>query len=185
MGEWLQDRGLNATRCLHFDFGHHLRAAALGADYGLSPAQIDTIQTLLRTNALLPDDQFPIAAAILTHVLSRATLANEDWLILNGLPRHLQQAIALEAFVDVRAVVVLQCSARVVLQRIASNAGGDRAARTDDSAQDIRRKLTIFRRQTKPLIDHYRACGATIIDLPVAANSTAANAHGILQQHLD
>ena len=185
LGQLLQQRGLNTARCLHFDFGQHLRAAATETDYSLSPEQGYTIRTLLATNALLPDDQLPIAAAILTHVLTASSLGPQDWLVLNGLPRHLQQAIALDRFVDIRAVVVLKCAPQVVCQRIATNAGGDRATRTDDSAQDIARKLDIFRGQTQPLIDHYRARGAAVIDVPVTVSSSAADAHDILQQHFD
>jgi len=173
LGELLEERGFGGHRCLHFDFGHHLRRAADGADYGLTTQQVATVRSLLASNALLPDDQFPIAAAILEAQLRQADLASDDWLILNGLPRHVQQARGLEPLVDVRALIVLDCAAAVVLHRITTNAGGDRASRTDDTTAEIARKLDIFQQRTEPLIDHYRARGATIVRIDVAPSTTA------------
>lgn len=184
LGELLEERGLGTARCVHFDFGQHLREAAGGRDYGLLPGQVELIRTLLRTNALLSDQQFPIAAAILSRVLAHRPVGPSDWLVLNGLPRHEQQALALERHVEVRAVAVLACTAQVVRRRIAGNAGGDRAARTDDTGREVTRKLEIFRACTQPLIEHYRKRGAVIIEIPVTARSTAADARDVLQRGL-
>ena len=70
--------------------------------------------------------------------------------MMNGLPRHLGQAQALVDRLDVRHVLVLNCSPQVVLDRIARNTGGDRTHRTDDEVRAIERKLEIYSRRTQP-----------------------------------
>ena len=47
------------------------------------------------------------------------------------------QAADVAAFVDVRAVICLECDAATVYRRIATDAGGDRAGRDDDSRAEL------------------------------------------------
>ncbi|MGA2258817.1 MAG: hypothetical protein ABSG53_29470, partial [Thermoguttaceae bacterium] len=61
------------------------------------------------------------------------------WIVLNGLPRHLGQAQAMEGIIDVRMVVHLACSAHaVVAERSGRSVGGDRSQREDDAPEAIR-----------------------------------------------
>ena len=93
-------------------------------------------------------------------------------IVLNGLPRHVDQARDVAGILDVGEVVVLHCPAEVVLARIASNAGGDRAGRTDDSQAVVRAKLELFAQRTAPLVEHYRAAGAAVRTIEVARATT-------------
>lgn len=177
LGAYLERRGLFGRRCLHFDFGENLRRAAGqgGGAYGLTAEEREVVRAVLRDGALLEDRQFGIAEKILDGLLRAGGAAADDWLVLNGLPRHAGQAEALSGRVDVRLVASLDCSPDVVLRRIATNAGGDREGRGDDSPREVERKLEIFRLRTAPLLDHYRRLGVTIAAVPVAERTAPAD----------
>ncbi len=94
-------------------------------------------------------------------------------MVLNGLPRHVGQAYSIVSMLDVRAVVQLHCKPEVVGARIANNTGGDRTGRIDDFPLAIECKLQHFGRRTVPLVDHYRAAGATMAQVEVEIRMTA------------
>ena len=70
-------------------------------------------------------------------------------------------------------VIELSCSAETVRLRLADDAGGDRAGRIDDDLARVQKKLELYARRTKPLLDHYRSLGAAVISLAVRPNTTA------------
>jgi adenylate kinase family enzyme len=175
LGQLLHERGLSGRRCLHFDFGENLRQVVDrdAPDAILSPSDLEFLWQVLRTGALLEDRDFPIAERVLRSFLAQNGADHDTVLVLNGLPRHVGQAEALNALVDVRTVVALVCTPEVVLRRIATNAGGDRAGRTDDEQTDVRRKLSIYVQRTAPLVDYYRHRGARVVEVTVSAETTA------------
>ncbi len=158
LGEALEKSGVHGCRAIHFDFGTHLRRAVIHpADYPLLTADdVAVIDAKLRGNALLEDNEFPIAEKIMASFIATRHLGRGEYIILNGLPRHVGQAEAVESMVNVEEVIYLECSTSVVQHRIATDAGGDRALRIDDSVQEIAKKLKIFHDRTKPLLDFYR-----------------------------
>jgi adenylate kinase len=104
----------------------------------------------------------------------------QTWIVLNGLPRHVGQAQAVDAILDVRAAIRLACSSAVVLTRIGSNVGGDRTARSDDGLEAIGRKLAIFEERTAPLVEYYRSRGVRIETLEVTAGMTPERTWDVL-----
>ncbi len=159
LGDALAAAGCNGRRTAHFDFGAHLRAAVTNPEHYplLPPADVTLLKQKLLDNALLEDHEFYIAERILGSFVTTRNLDSDCCLILNGLPRHIGQAEALEALLSVSQVIYLECSPEVVLHRIHANAGGDRTERTDDSTAEIQRKLAIFTERTAPLCDFYRS----------------------------
>jgi len=178
LGEYLEANGLCGKRCVHFDFGAGLRAFASGNDIppGLSQADVEHVKSLLATGGLLEDDKFHIAQAVLSQFLLLRGLKPADVVVLNGLPRHVGQANGVCAVVDVRLVVVLECSADVVLRRISTDAGGDREGRKDDERRLVAEKIRIFTERTMPLLDHYRARHVRIHAVHVGTRMKAAEA---------
>jgi adenylate kinase family enzyme len=171
LGDEIERRGLGGRQCSHFDFGAQVRTAVGGCPpVGLSARDIEFLRDVLDRGALLEDEHFHIAETIL-----RAFLAAhpEGRIVLNGLPRHVGQAEDVDRLVKVDAVVELACLPDVVLERIRTNAGGDRTERVDDDPDAVRHKLAIYAERTKPLIEHYRARGARIHSIPIAADTTA------------
>lgn len=158
LGEYLQRHGLWGRRCVHFDFGSELRRIAGGGRVPgvLTPGDMATIEHSLRSGALLENEDFHIAAAILGAFVRRRHVGPEDMLVMNGLPRHLGQAADTEGLVDFCLVVLLDCVPGVLFERIQTNAGGDRTVRADDSPTAVACKLKIFQERTVPLVEHYR-----------------------------
>jgi adenylate kinase len=103
--------------------------------------------------------------------------------ILDGFPRTVVQANALDRMVDGRgALVVLDIVVpeEVLIRRLASRricgtcgataavdwgtscgkCGGALVTRTDDSEEIVRERLKVYQRQTKPLVDYYSSRGS-------------------------
>jgi len=185
LGELLDARGLAGRRCHHFDFGQALRKADRTPQTGLlSPQELQVVRLSLRTGALLEDDQFPIARKILCRFLESRDPETDELVVLNGLPRHVGQARELGGLLDISLVVHLSCTAEVIFERIATDAGGDRAGRTDDDMEAVRRRLVTFRRRTAPLLDYYQG-KAAIATLEIAEDTSAEDAWRMLNDQAE
>jgi adenylate kinase len=167
LGDFLEAEGLFGRRCHHFDFGANLRAAAAGQIPGFEISEIRFIGHVLETGALLENESFGLAVRILDYFTAGRRTQPGDWLIMNGLPRHIGQAQALTPFVRIAAIVDLRCSARTIGARLHSDPGGDRAGRTDDTPELLQAKLTLFAERTRPLLDYYCASGVPVIPIVV------------------
>ncbi|MBI2233061.1 MAG: nucleoside monophosphate kinase [Candidatus Aenigmarchaeota archaeon] len=133
------------------------------------------IDLLIRKGSLIPDD-------IVTDLLSRR-LSEDDCkkgFVLDGYPRNANQAKLLEVIAKIEAVIYLKLSDEEAVKRLATRfvcnkcgeiygivkqpaeegkcdaCGGDLYQRNDESEFAVRRRLEIFHKDTKPLIDHYR-----------------------------
>jgi adenylate kinase family enzyme len=132
---------------------------------------------------LLEDEHFPVAEKLVRDFLCRKGVRAEDWVVLNGLPRHVGQAEDMERLVNVRRVVELRCDEEVVFARIRGNVGGDRTARTDDDPAAIRAKLRLYRERTAPLLRFYETRGVPTMEIPVGpADSPQITAHCLEKQ---
>jgi adenylate kinase family enzyme len=131
----------------------------------------DFISALLRTGALLDDEHFSIAGKLLVDFLARRNADGDTLIVLNGLPRHAGQAKAMEAVVDMRALVSLECDSKIAWERIRTNTGGDRGERSDDTFEEVKRRLEVFRQMTVPLLEYYCARGVSIFHTSIAVNT--------------
>jgi len=174
LGDLIASRGLWRSTCLHFDFGDNLRRIVdrNRPDDVAGRADLDFLREVLQSGRLLEDDHFPLAERILRSFLARSSRDARTLVVLNGLPRHLGQAEAVDSILRVEAVISLSCTSEVVLERIRTNVGGDRTERDDDDPESIRRKLALFAERTAPLLDHYRAAGVGIEAVDVTATMT-------------
>jgi adenylate kinase len=157
LGSLLEREGLQGRRCMHFDFGEWLRRVASGPPGLLTPRQTETVSASVNGGTLLTDGNFPIAEKLLRHFLAERAAEEHDLVVLNGLPRHVGQAKDIERIVTVVGVVRLSCTADIAWERIRLNLGGDRASRTDDTIEQVRRRLTRFEEHSLPLLEFYRA----------------------------
>jgi len=174
LGRLIEKARLRARRCVHFDLGENLRKVAAVPDHVsfLAPDDLKIVVECLMSGRLLKDSEFHIARKILLSFARANGVGEDDILVLNGLPRHIGQAVDIDEVVKIEAVVYLKCSAEVVAERIRLNTGGDRTLRVDDSPDEVQRKLRIFEEQTIPLLDHYRRKGVRIIEVDVGPDST-------------
>jgi adenylate kinase family enzyme len=187
LGDLIAERGLWGAPCVHFDFGASLRAAVERdrPDEVLGRDDIEFLRGVLRSGRLLEDEQFPLAERILRSFLARSGADAETVVVMNGLPRHVGQAEAVDAIVHVVAVVLLRCSGEVIRERIRANVGGDRTDRADDDPESVRRKLALFVERTVRLVEHYRRLGAGIEPIDVTATMTPAEMWHILNPSVE
>ena len=82
--------------------------------------------------------------------------------ILDGYPRNLAQADALDALLrrigqPMDAAVQLDVDPELLVQRIAGRAQAE--GRADDSPESVRKRLQVYAEQTAPVIHYYREHG--------------------------
>jgi adenylate kinase len=183
LGDWLQAHGLCGCRCHHFDFGANLReiAAARAAD-GFTQDEVRYIRELVEKGALLENETFCLALRILEEFIRHRQLQAGDLLVMNGLPRHAGQADAIAPFLKVLAIVHLQCSAEVVLERLQRNSGGDRTHRIDDTLALVQRKMATFAERTQPLLRLYQEQGVPVIPVAVKEHTRPAEVCEMVQR---
>lgn len=180
LGNQMETSGLHGRRCLHFDFGDALRtvACAKSIPSGFRKKDISFIRDVLKNGVLLENETFFLAKRVLLHFLSKKNFSKNDLLVLNGLPRHRDQAKDMTSIADIKGVIVLECTPDVVLERIQQNTGGDRAGRTDDDRAMIRSKMETFRNRTIPLTRHYVDHGIPLLTITVTTSATGEQLYG-------
>ena len=179
LGDTLAKNGLFGRHCHHLDFGSELRlvksVGTVSAEY--SPSELDFIHGVLERGLLLENEHFSLAEKIISLFLGRVRFSQRDVLILNGIPRHIGQALDIASIADIHALIVLDCSAESVFCRIRENVGGDRVERTDDDKELIEKKLSIFRERTAPLINHFEKKGGVVYRLEISGTTTTDQAY--------
>jgi adenylate kinase len=186
IGNLIEQVSLWGRRCHHFDFGANLRKIADEKESGqFTPDEIRFLRRVLKEGALLEADRFPLAARILDAFIGHNNVPNDDLLVLNGLPRHLEQARAADHKVRIIGVVQLECDAATVAERLRRNSGGERTRRTDDTDAMVARKLSIYEERTLPLVDHYRRKATPILQVKISAETSPQDVVDILRDWPD
>ncbi|MBI5142763.1 MAG: nucleoside monophosphate kinase [Nitrospirae bacterium] len=182
LGDMIAGRGMFGRRHHHFDFGCELRRIASGSApaHLFNNSDVSFVRSVLNDGVLLEDHHFPLAGKIIRHYFERVGVSQDDRLVLNGLPRHAGQARDMAEIVRFDAVVVLECDAQTVHERICRDTGGDRAERCDDAIELIAKKLAIFAERTAPLTNHFSANGIPVMRIPVGAQSSTESAFEML-----
>ena len=134
LGIYLEQKSMLGKRCFHFDFGNELRNIVEGnvIPSEFTRGDIDYIKEVLKTGALLENETFYIAEKILSSFITGNSITDNDLIILNGLPRHIDQAKDVDTTVEIKMVLYLECSPETVRERIRLNSGRDRSARIDE-----------------------------------------------------
>jgi adenylate kinase len=137
----------------HVATGDMFRAAvADGSELGTR------VRPYLDAGDLVPDD--------LTIDLIRERLAEEDGFVLDGFPRTMAQAEALDAMLDeigkpLDAVILLQVSDEEATKRLRARA--EQEGRVDDSPEAIRNRLRLYHELTELVVDRYQLAGIEVI----------------------
>ncbi len=135
--------------------GDMLRAAvAAQTPVGLQARDI------MARGELVPDT---VVVSIVSDRVDEADCANG--FILDGFPRTLPQARALDAMLDEKAlrldaVIELVVDSEALLARIVKRAQESKGAvRADDTPEALRHRLSVYHRDTAPLSSYYRERG--------------------------
>src|SRR5918995_2278147 len=137
----------------HVATGDILRAAvANGSELG------HLVRPILERGDLVPDD--------LMVGLIRERLADEDAFVLDGFPRTVAQAEALDAMLEeigkpLDAVILLRVSDEVATERLDARARQE--GRADDSPAASRNRLRLYHELTEQVVDRYQLAGIEVV----------------------
>ncbi|MEZ4642231.1 MAG: adenylate kinase [Chloroflexota bacterium] len=117
-------------------------------------------QSYMDKGELVPDD---VTIAMIRERLSVSDCVNGA--ILDGFPRTLSQAVALDALLAefngrICAVPFIRVETDVLVARLLKRA--EIEGRADDNQETIQNRMTVYHRQTAPLIDYYREKGVLV-----------------------
>jgi adenylate kinase len=187
----LAAKAVDILKLPHISTGAIFRAAlAAGTPLGLK------VKAIMDAGKLVDDET--------TIDLVKERLAQEDTqkgYILDGFPRTIPQAEALAQFSSVDKVVNFDIPDSTVLERlggrrvcrkcghnfhtvfdkpktegICDHCGGEVYTRDDDKSEAIQKRLEVYRAQTAPLIDFYRAKGLLVdVDARPAVDQVVEN----------
>ena len=118
------------------------------------------VEPILAAGALVPDT---LTIGIIHDRLDHDD--TEHGFVLDGFPRNLVQAEALDALLDelgrpVDVVLELQVSDETCLERVLGRASEE--GREDDAPEVIARRLAIYHEETEPLVGHYLPSGNVV-----------------------
>ena len=154
-------KGTQAARLIewmqvpHVSTGDMLRAAvAAGTEVGLRA------KAVMEAEELVSDE---IVTDIARDRLGQADAAGG--FILDGFPRTLAQADALDGIVQamgekIDCCLALTVDAEAVIERLLKRA--EIEGRADDNEEAIRQRIRVYEEQTAPLFDHYRGQGILV-----------------------
>jgi adenylate kinase len=139
------------------------------------------VKPILDRGDLVPD--------ALTIELIRERLEQPDaagGFILDGFPRNLAQAEALDALLaeigrELDVVFAFQLADEIAIERMVGRAQEE--GRSDDTPDVMWRRLSIYREQTEPLVEYYRATRGIVVG--VHADRTIDEVHAEVQQALE
>jgi adenylate kinase len=108
-----------------------------------------------------------------------------DGFVLDGFPRNLAQARALDAMLagigrSLDAILFFDLPDDVALERMKGRAGEE--GRGDDTPEAMRRRLQIYHDQTVPVVEHYRASGKLV---PLHATRSVDEVFAEIESALD
>jgi adenylate kinase len=162
--------------------GDMLRAAVkAGTPVGLKAKEI------MAAGGLVPDE---VVVGIIADRIAEADCAKG--FILDGFPRTLPQAAALDSLlkskgVKLDSVIELKVDDSILASRIEKRAAETRAAggtvRADDNAEALKTRLMAYYRETSPLTGYYFAHGLlTGVDGMAPIGDVTSQINGILAQ---
>lgn len=106
-----------------------------------------------------------VSDEILFSVLEKAPLKSGQGFILDGTPRNLYQAQALEKVfqkigLSLDKVIFINIPYDISVQRMLKRAEIEH--RTDDTLDAIKKRLQVYKDETEPVVDYYRQQGKVI-----------------------
>jgi len=159
----------------HIATGDMLRAAmAAGTELGRK------VKPIYDAGELVPDD---LMIDLIRERLSQPDA--EDGFVLDGFPRTLEQAEALDDVLlelgsPLDVVFDLQIDEPTTVQRLLDRASKE--GRSDDTPEAIAKRLQLFRDATLPVIEHHRAQGKVV---GVHAGGTVNEVFNEIQEALE
>jgi adenylate kinase len=176
--------------------GKGTQAKRISADYGL--LEISTgemlreamtaeselgrrVKPIYERGELVPDD---LVVALIRERLGQG--GTNGGFVLDGFPRTVAQAEALDVMLEemgreLEAVLEFQLGEEEAFRRLLGRA--EEQGRTDDTPDVIRRRITVYREQTEPLVAYYLGRGILVgIDADRTVDEVYAQIEDVIQQ---
>ena len=138
------------------------------------------VQPILQSGELVPD-------GLMIELIRERLQAEdaEDGFILDGFPRTMPQAEALDTMLSeidrpLSVVFELQVPDAVAVQRLLRRA--EEEGRADDTPEAIATRIDLYHRETEPLVSHYRLAGNLV---GIHGNRPENEVFSEIQQALD
>ena len=154
--------------------GKGTQAKRISAEYGVphvstgdmfraldtSTARGREVKAIMDAGDLVPD---AVTVAMIEDRLSEPDAA--DGFVLDGFPRNLAQAEALDAMLGgigrgLNAILFFDVPDEVGMERALKRA--EIEGRSDDTPEAISKRLSVYHEQTEPIVEHYRATGKLV-----------------------
>jgi adenylate kinase len=118
------------------------------------------VKQIMDSGDLVPDD---VTVAMIQDRLAQPDA--EPGFVLDGFPRNLAQAEALDAMLSdigrtLDAILFFDVSDEVGMERALSRAQIE--GRSDDTPDAIAKRLAVYHAQTEPIVEHYRVTGKLV-----------------------
>ncbi len=118
------------------------------------------VEPILASGSLVPDE---VTVALIEERLGQGDA--RDGFVLDGFPRNLAQAEALDAMLGgigrgLDAILFFDLPDDVATERMLKRAEIEN--RPDDTPEVIARRLAIYHADTEPIVEHYRATGKLV-----------------------
>jgi adenylate kinase len=143
------------------------------------------VREYVEKGLLVPDD---VTLEVLKQSLAK--IPRSKGFILDGYPRTILQAEALDKIAKIDAIIHLIVPEWIIVERLSSrrickncgaiynilflkpkkdmicdNCGGPLYQRPDDTPEVIRRRIEVYEKQTQPLLDYYRVKGVPFVEV--------------------
>lgn len=143
----------------------------------------DIVKKCMDQGDLIPDK-------INDEIAKRVIERYKEYLILDGYPRSIHQAKFLLSIAKVDVVIVLDITDEVAIQRISKRlictsnhkvfiedeitpkdihdctvSGGEIVKRDDDKQENVKRRLKVYHKETKPVIEFFKKQGVAIVNV--------------------
>jgi adenylate kinase len=135
------------------------------------------VKGFVEKGLLVPDD---VVIEVLKQRLAK--VSKDKGFILDGFPRTIEQAIALDKITEVDVVILLTVPDWIIIERLSTRrickkcgevynvrylkpkvegvcdkCGGQLYQRSDDTAEVIKGRIKVYEKQTQPILQHYKA----------------------------
>jgi adenylate kinase len=174
-GKGTQSKRISAEYGIpHIATGDMFRALDASTELGRQ------VTAIMDAGELVPDE---VTIAMIRDRLAQPDAA--DGFVLDGFPRNLAQAEALDSML----ASIHRILDAILFFDIPDDVGTDRAlkraeieGRSDDTTEAIAKRLSVYHEQTEPIVEHYRVTGKVV---PLHADRSIEEVWSEIQSALD
>lgn len=149
---------------------HHISTGEVLRDHIARSTELGrTADSYISQGQLIPDE---LMLRVLEHELDNNPDKTAEGVIFDGFPRTIPQALALKDMMKrrgqkIHAVIGLEVPEDQLMERMVLR--GKESGRSDDNPGTIRKRLSVYHKQTQPLRDYYVGEGVYV---PIKGDGT-------------